>query len=98
MSNWTEVVWEWLKSTTKQEEDYAYITLAEKPPEPASRRDITTTVPVSTTQTIYSVVSLSQWLPAAFESANAANDLTPDEVEQTERSARESFLQGYSLF
>lgn len=98
MSNWTEVVWEWLKSVTKREEDYAYTTLPQKPTESGSRKDISTNGPISTPQTIYSVVSLSLWLPVAFESADAAGNLTPYEVEQTERAAYESFLQGYSLF
>ena len=97
MSNWTEVLWEWLKSVTKQEEDYAYTSLPQEPMDSASRTDVSTTVPITETQTIYSVVSLSQWLPAALESADAAGTLTPYEVEQTERSASESFLQGYSL-
>lgn len=98
MSNWTEVVWEWLQSLLEQEDDFAYRSLPQKAPEPGSRADVSTTDPISTPQAIYSAVSLSQWLPAAFESADAANNTAPFEVEQTERSASESFLQGYSLF
>ena len=97
MSNWTEVLWEWLKYVTKQEEDYAYTSLPHEPVESASKKDVSTTVPMTKPKTIYSVVSLSQWLPAALESADAADTLTQYEVEQTERSAYESFLQGYSL-
>ncbi len=45
---------------------------------------------------ICSAISLSQWLPDPLKSA-APEGLTAYEVEQTERSAFESFLQGYSL-
>ena len=97
MSDWTEAVWEWLKSVLEQEENYAYTSLPETPDEAASRRDVNTTASNAAAPAIYSVVSLSQWLPAAFESAVVPDKLTPFEVEHTERSAFESFLQGYSL-
>lgn len=99
MPNWTQLIWEWLPSLVVQQTEYASLPCEDI--DPASRQN---TIANATPQQIHSAISLSHWLPAAFQSADAANGstahdgLTAYEVEQTERSARESFLQGYSLF
>ena len=102
MSSWTQIAWEWLQSLVGQHADYASVPHEEF--DPSSRQKIVANAPPSSPQQICSAISLSQWLPTASQSADAADDLTAFdglteyEVEQTERSAFESFLQGYSLF
>ena len=102
MSSWTQIAWEWLQSLVEQHADYASLPCEEF--DSSSRQQTGANAPPSSPQQIYSAISLSQWLPNASWSANAADDLTANdglteyEVEQTERSAFESFLQGYSLF
>lgn len=103
MSSWTEKLWEWLQSWIGQPYDCAYRSFLREL-DLESSQDVDTAAATSLPQEIYSDISLSQWLPSAAQPADAADGLpaydglTAYEVEQTERSAFESFLQGYSLF
>lgn len=99
MSSWTHPIWQWLQSLAGQQKEYASLPCEDT--DPASRRN---TAADATPQQIHTAISLSHWLPAALQSADAATDLTAldgltaCEAEQIDRSACESFLQGYSLF
>ena len=102
MSDYTQILWEWLQSLIWQQTDYA--SLPHEEANPSSRQKPDADALPRSPQHICSALSLSQWLPATSQSADAADrltaydGLTAYEVELTERSAFESFLQGYSLF
>lgn len=99
MPSWTPLIWEWLPSLVVQQMGYASLPCEDV--DPASKQSTNAN---ATPQQILSAISLSHWLPAALQSADAANastahdGMTAYEAEQIERSAFESFLQGYSLF
>lgn len=95
MSNWTDVIWEWWQSLVGHQADYAELPQADNE---AATSQATSVPPATTTPVeLYSALSLSQWLSHTPKAADAADGWNAYEVEQAERSAFESFMQGYSL-